>query len=83
MLEKETDAAEKAHNMNNAEAHAAFDRVMLKLKSRLGTEVFSSWFGRLKLVEASKSVARLSVPTPFLRAWINNHYLASDRRALA
>ena len=75
MLEKETDAAEKARNMNIAEAHTAFDRVMLKLKSRLGAEVFSSWFGRLKLVETSKSVARLSVPTPFLRAWINNHYL--------
>jgi chromosomal replication initiator protein len=76
MLEKETDAAKKVINMNIAEAHTAFDRVMLKLKSRLGAEVFSSWFGRLKLVETSKSVARLSVPTPFLRAWINNHYLA-------
>ena len=75
MLEKETIAAEKALIMNIAEAHTAFDRVMLKLKSRLGAEVFSSWFGRLKLVETSKSVARLSVPTPFLRAWINNHYL--------
>jgi chromosomal replication initiator protein len=74
--EKENDAAEKVFNMNIAEAHTAFDRVMLKLKSRLGVEVFSSWFGRLKLVETSKSVARLSVPTPFLRAWINNHYLA-------
>ena len=75
MLEKETDAAEKVLTMHIAEAHTAFDRVMLKLKSRLGAEVFSSWFGRLKLVETSKSVARLSVPTPFLRAWINNHYL--------
>jgi chromosomal replication initiator protein len=74
--EKENDAAEKVFNMNIAEAHTAFERVMLKLKSRLGAEVFSSWFGRLKLVETSKSVARLSVPTPFLRAWINNHYLA-------
>jgi chromosomal replication initiator protein len=73
---KENDAAEKVFNMNIAEAHTAFERVMLKLKSRLGAEVFSSWFGRLKLVETSKSVARLSVPTPFLRAWINNHYLA-------
>ncbi len=61
--------------MNKTEAYAAFDRVIVKLKARLGTDVFSSWFGRLKLVEASKSVTRLSVPTPFLRAWINNHYL--------
>lgn len=69
------EGAEKVQEMNKTEAYAAFDRVIVKLKSRLGTDVFSSWFGRLKLVEASKSVARLSVPTPFLRAWINNHYL--------
>lgn len=75
-VEMRAEAAEKAQDMNKTEAHAAFDRVMLKLKTRLGAEVFSSWFGRLKLVEATKSVARLSVPTPFLRAWINNHYLA-------
>jgi chromosomal replication initiator protein len=75
-LANRAEAAEKVDEMNNAEAVIAFDRVMIQLKSRLGSDVFSSWFGRLKLVEASKSVARLSVPTPFLRAWINNHYLA-------
>ena len=30
----------------------------------------------MKLAESSKGVVRLSVPTAFLRAWINNHYLA-------
>jgi chromosomal replication initiator protein len=75
-LAERAEAAEKVQEMSNTEAVVAFDRVMIQLKSRLGSDVFSSWFGRLKLVEASKSVARLSVPTPFLRAWINNHYLA-------
>ncbi len=75
-LAERAEAAEKVVEMSNTEAVVAFDRVMIQLKSRLGSDVFSSWFGRLKLVEASKSVARLSVPTPFLRAWINNHYLA-------
>lgn len=51
-----------------------FERVKLKLKAKLGSEVYSSWFGRLKLDETSKSVVRLSVPTAFLRSWINNHY---------
>ena len=51
-----------------------FERVKSKLKAKLGTEVYSSWFGRLKLDETSKSVVRLSVPTAFLRSWINNHY---------
>lgn len=61
--------------MNKPEAFVAFERVQSQLKARLGAEVHSSWFGRLKMVEASKSVVRMSVPTPFLRAWISNHYM--------
>ena len=57
------------------EAVAAFERVRAQLKARLGTEVYSSWFGRMKLAETSKGVVRISVPTAFLRAWINGHYL--------
>jgi chromosomal replication initiator protein len=49
--------------------------VRIQLKARLGGEVYSSWFGRMKLAEAAKGVVRLSVPTAFLRAWINSHYL--------
>lgn len=56
---------------------ALFQRVTRKLKVRVGAEVYSSWFGRIKLDEASKSVVRLSVPTTFLRSWINSHYLAT------
>ena len=52
-----------------------FERVKAQLKARLGSDVYSSWFGRMKLAEASKGVARLSVPTAFLRSWINGHYL--------
>nr|WP_245419574.1 chromosomal replication initiator protein DnaA [Phyllobacterium salinisoli] len=53
---------------------AAFERLTSKLKARVGSEIYSSWFGRLKLDEISKSVVRLSVPTAFLRSWITNHY---------
>ncbi len=52
-----------------------FERIDAQLKARLGTDVYSSWFARMKLVEASKSVVRLSVPTAFLRSWINGHYI--------
>src|SRR5262245_46955146 len=52
-----------------------FDRVKAQLKVRVGTEVFSSWFACMKPAESSKSVVRLSVPTAFLRSWINGHYL--------
>ncbi len=52
-----------------------FERVRAQLKARLGQEVYSSWFGRMKLDEATRSVVRISVPTAFLRSWINSHYL--------
>jgi chromosomal replication initiator protein len=52
-----------------------FERVKAQLKARLGSDVYSSWFGRMKLAETSKGIARLSVPTAFLRSWINGHYL--------
>ena len=51
-----------------------FERVKAQLKARLGSEVYSSWFGRMKVAEISKGVVRLSVPTAFLRSWINGHY---------
>ena len=56
-------------------AESVFERVKAQLKARLGSEVYSSWFGRMKLSEASRGLVRISVPTAFLRSWINSHYL--------
>ncbi len=52
-----------------------FERVKTQLKARLGNDVYSSWFGRMKLSEGTRDVVRISVPTAFLKAWINAHYL--------
>ena len=52
-----------------------FERVKAQLKARLGNDVYSSWFGRMKLAETARGSVRLSVPTAFLRQWINSHYL--------
>ncbi len=54
---------------------ALFERFSARLKAQVGPEVYASWFGRLKLHSVSKSVVRLSVPTTFLKSWINNRYL--------
>jgi len=59
----------------SSDTEQRFDRVKTQLKARLGTEVYSSWFGRMKVAEASKGIIRISVPTAFLRSWINGHYL--------
>ena len=54
---------------------ALFERFSARLKAQVGQDVYASWFGRLKLHSVSKSVVRLTVPTTFLKSWINNRYL--------
>ncbi len=51
-----------------------WQRVKHRLRSELGDDVFASWFGRMELEAAEKGVVRLSVPTRFLRNWIQSHY---------
>ena len=53
---------------------ATFDKICKQLKARLGPDVYRSWFGRLQLDHVSRSVVQMSVPTTFLRNWINDHY---------
>ncbi len=60
----------------------AWDRVRRRLRAELGEDVFSSWFGRLELVEISGSMVFLSVPTRFLKSWIQSHYIDRLRALL-
>jgi hypothetical protein len=71
----ETTGSGETGRAASASGQAIFDRVMTQIKLRLGADVFNSWFGRMKLDDDAPSVARLSVPTAFLRSWINGHYL--------
>lgn len=66
----EADAGE-----SGMKSDALFERFSARLKAKVGPEVYASWFGRLKIHSVSKSVVRLSVPTTFLKSWINNRYL--------
>ncbi|HSO47675.1 MAG TPA: chromosomal replication initiator protein DnaA [Rhizobiaceae bacterium] len=49
-------------------------RIRAQLQARLGSEVFNSWFGRVKLESISGGVALHSVPTAFLKSWLYSHY---------
>ncbi len=53
---------------------AAWARVRARLKAEMGEDVFSSWFGRLELDSVAHGVARLTVPTRFLKSWIDSRY---------
>ena len=47
-----------------------------RLKAELGEATYSSWFLRLELTQLAGDVAYLSVPTKFLKMWIQTHYAA-------
>jgi chromosomal replication initiator protein len=52
----------------------SWQRVKQRLRSELGEDIFSSWFGRMEFETAEEGAIRLSVPTRFLRKWIQSHY---------
>lgn len=75
------DAASPAASQNLVPDFAeAWDRVRRRLRAELGEDVFSSWFGRLDLVGVADGAAHLSVPTRFLKSWIQSHYIDRVRQ---
>jgi chromosomal replication initiator protein len=73
------DADQEFPGTDSAAIHAlrtqAWDRVRRRLRAELGEDVFSSWFGRLELVAVVDGIAHLTVPTRFLKSWIQSHYM--------
>src|SRR5579885_535943 len=59
--------------MSNAD-----QEVWLKVKERVraevGDDVYTSWFARMELEAIEDGSVRLSVPTRFLKSWIQSHY---------
>lgn len=50
-------------------------RIRTRLRAELGDDIFTSWFARLELVAVRDDVAELSVPTRFLKSWLQGHYI--------
>jgi len=64
---------QKQHaNMSNDQER--WQRIKDRLRFELGDDVFSSWFGRMDFESVEDGAVRLSVPTRFLRKWIQSHY---------
>lgn len=49
-------------------------RVKGRLRSSVGEDVYTSWFARMDLENIGADCVRLSVPTKFLKSWIQAHY---------
>ena len=54
-----------------------WSRIKGRLRAEVGEDIFSSWFGRMEFEGVDSETVRLSVPTRFLKSWIQSHY--SDR----
>ena len=53
-----------------------------RLRAELGDAKFDSWFARIELDRLEDRTAYLSVPTKFLKSWIQLHYIDRIRAAL-
>jgi len=49
-------------------------RVKQRLRAEVGEEVFKSWFAAMDLCGVEGDMVRLSVPTRFLKSWVQSHY---------
>jgi chromosomal replication initiator protein len=49
-------------------------RVKGRLRAEVGEDVYSSWFARMDLEGTEDGTVRMSVPTRFLKSWIQSHY---------
>ena len=52
----------------------SWSRVKGRLRAEVGDDIYSSWFARMDLEGVDESTVRLSVPTRFLKSWIQSHY---------
>ena len=62
---------------------SAWERLRQRLRGELGEDVFSSWFARMELDRIEDDVATVSVPTRFLKSWIETHYVERVRILIA
>jgi chromosomal replication initiator protein len=49
-------------------------RVRERLRAEVGEDIFSSWFARLEIENINSDTVYMTVPTRFLRSWIQSHY---------
>ncbi|HEV7449343.1 MAG TPA: chromosomal replication initiator protein DnaA [Candidatus Paceibacterota bacterium] len=52
----------------------AWQRVRARLRAELGEEIFKSWFASMDFCALEGQTVRVSVPTTFLKSWVQSHY---------
>jgi chromosomal replication initiator protein len=59
----------------------SWQRIAQRLKGELGDDLFTSWFARVEPEELADGRLFVSVPTRFLRNWIEAHYASRLQEA--
>ncbi|MET4635732.1 chromosomal replication initiator protein [Kaistia defluvii] len=67
-------AVDEVQPMSGRADAVLWERVKTRLRTELGEDVFSSWFARVEFEGADGASVNLSVPTRFLKSWIQAHY---------
>jgi chromosomal replication initiator protein len=62
--------------MGKQDAKQLWEKVKQRLRIELGEDLFSSWFARMELEEFAGGRLAVSVPTRFLKNWVETHYHA-------
>src|SRR5205085_526381 len=52
-----------------------WDRVVQRLRVEIGEDLYNSWFARMELEDFDAGRLTVSVPTRFLKSWIEAHYV--------
>ncbi len=60
----------------SSEVKANWDRVAQRLRAELGEDLYTSWFARMEIEDLEESKLTVSVPTRFLKSWIETHYIS-------
>lgn len=59
-----------------ADVKMKWDRVAQRLRAELGEDLYTSWFARMEIEEFGSARLTVSVPTRFLKSWIETHYIS-------
>ncbi len=58
-------------------------RCLQRLRFELGDDLYNSWFARIEFEAFGNGQLHVSVPTRFLKSWIDNHYSAKLQKVAA
>ena len=67
-------ARAELHTMDDVLAQA-WERISARLNIQFGDGIYRSWLKPIRFCGSENGKIMLSVPTPFIREWINSHYI--------